>query len=487
MPVIYAQSTEVVVYLDSLRQVMSGFGAANILPWRPDMTAGQIQKAFGTGPGQLGFTLLRLRVPSSTNEFALNVSTAQAAYGMGAKIFASPWSPPALMKTNNNIVAGSLYDTSYASFASHLKSFADYMAGVGAPLYAISIQNEPDVTVTYESCNWNATQMLKFAKENAQTVGTKIILPESFHFDHALSDPTLNDSTAAAHVAIIGGHIYGGGLTSYPLAASKGKELWMTEHLDLDTTWTGVLGTGKEINDCMSADMNAYIWWYIVRYYGPVGEDGNVTKRGYVMSQYSRFVRPGYLRVLTTNLRGSVYVTAYKSGLSGNSKFVIVAVNIGSSAADRTFTMQNIAGGTATMKVYTTSKTKNCEQQTDIITSNGSFTATLPDSSVTTFVGDVVTNVDGNPETPRTFGLFQNYPNPFNPTTVISYQLPVASMVTLSVFDVLGREVTVLVNEEKPAGHYSVRFDGSGLRSGVYFYRLSADGFVATRKLVLVK
>jgi hypothetical protein len=88
---------------------------------------------------------------------------------------------------------------------------------------------------------------------------------------------------------------------------------------------------------------------------------------------------------------------------------------------------------------------------------------------------------------PRSYGLEQNYPNPFNPRTVVSSQLPVASHVKLIVYDVLGREVAVLVNERRPAGSYQDTFDGSGLASGVYLYRMTAGDFVQTKKLVLLK
>jgi hypothetical protein len=91
------------------------------------------------------------------------------------------------------------------------------------------------------------------------------------------------------------------------------------------------------------------------------------------------------------------------------------------------------------------------------------------------------------PTLPSAFDLQQNYPNPFNPLTVVSYQLPVASNVRLVVYDVLGREVAVLVNERKAPGTYAVTFDGSGLASGVYFYRLSAGDFLQMKKLVLLR
>jgi Secretion system C-terminal sorting domain len=88
---------------------------------------------------------------------------------------------------------------------------------------------------------------------------------------------------------------------------------------------------------------------------------------------------------------------------------------------------------------------------------------------------------------PGQFRLDQNYPNPFNPTTVIGYHVPVRSDVTLKVFDILGREIATLVNEEKNAGLYKVTFDGSRFSSGVYFYRIQAGAFVAMKKFVLMK
>ncbi|MBI3195129.1 MAG: T9SS type A sorting domain-containing protein, partial [Ignavibacteriae bacterium] len=87
----------------------------------------------------------------------------------------------------------------------------------------------------------------------------------------------------------------------------------------------------------------------------------------------------------------------------------------------------------------------------------------------------------------RTYALHQSYPNPFNPNTVIRYQLANNILVTLKVYDVLGRTVTTLVNEIQEAGEYSVELDGSELPSGVYYYRLTAGQFVQTNKMILTK
>lgn len=88
---------------------------------------------------------------------------------------------------------------------------------------------------------------------------------------------------------------------------------------------------------------------------------------------------------------------------------------------------------------------------------------------------------------PNTFELFQNYPNPFNPLTIIEYLLPREEFVSLKVFSALGQEVAVLANERKSAGRHSVIFDAHNVSSGVYFYRLQAESYIDTKKLLLVK
>ena len=85
------------------------------------------------------------------------------------------------------------------------------------------------------------------------------------------------------------------------------------------------------------------------------------------------------------------------------------------------------------------------------------------------------------------FSLKQNYPNPFNPTTTINFSIPKTSFVTLKVYDVLGKEIATLVNEEKHAGNYNVKFKANGLPSGIYFYRIIAGEYSQTRKMIIMK
>jgi hypothetical protein len=88
---------------------------------------------------------------------------------------------------------------------------------------------------------------------------------------------------------------------------------------------------------------------------------------------------------------------------------------------------------------------------------------------------------------PQNYGLKQNYPNPFNPSTKISYQLPQADYVTLKVYNMVGKEVVTLINEEKPAGYYQVNFSSSDMPSGIYFYELKAGSYSEVRKMLLLK
>lgn len=101
---------------------------------------------------------------------------------------------------------------------------------------------------------------------------------------------------------------------------------------------------------------------------------------------------------------------------------------------------------------------------------------------------NIFTGVNNTEESvPGKYQLYQNYPNPFNPSTIISWQLPSKSHVLLKVYNVLGKEISTLVNEVRPAGKYKIIFDAGTLASGVYFYRLIADSFSETKKMLLIR
>jgi hypothetical protein len=99
-----------------------------------------------------------------------------------------------------------------------------------------------------------------------------------------------------------------------------------------------------------------------------------------------------------------------------------------------------------------------------------------------TFIGK-----DNNITNPKEFILSQNYPNPFNPNTTINYSLPKQSNVKIKVYNILGKEILTLVNENKPQGNYSVEFNANNLSSGVYFYILSTGQFTQVKKMILIK
>ncbi len=104
------------------------------------------------------------------------------------------------------------------------------------------------------------------------------------------------------------------------------------------------------------------------------------------------------------------------------------------------------------------------------------------------YESSVIDGINGQSEqTPKKFTLFQNYPNPFNPVTIINYYIPRAGRVLIKIYDALGREIKTLVNEEKIAGNYKIRFNANGLANGIYFYRMQAGNFVETKKLILLK
>jgi len=366
-------------------QRIAGFGGMDG-GFYPELTAAQVDSAFGNGPGQLGLSIIRIRVPETVNRFPTSVAAAARASQLGALVMATPWSPPVEMKSNGALIGGSLKVESYGAYADHLLSYRDFLQANGVPLYSISVQNEPDIQVSYESCDWTPQQMVDWVRsQGPKFEGVQLMAPESTRFDRRWSDPLLQAPDVAAQFDIIGGHVYGNGVADYPLARQQGKEVWMTEHYSDSANpanqWPLALGVGTDVHRSMVVNFNAYVWWAIRRAYGLLTEDGLVSKRGYVMAQYSKFVRPGFVRVSATQPANTdLAVTAYKGG----NQLVVVALN-------RSTTAQSVAldvfNGCATqLSRFTTSATENLAQGEAVTLTNGRATVTLGAESATTFV-----------------------------------------------------------------------------------------------------
>ena len=256
----------------------------------------------------------------------------------------------------------------------------------------MSIQNEPDYTASYDSCNWTAAQFHDFLAVLGPTFAqrgltTKIMVPEESGWHFELASAALSDPATAQYLAIVAGHDYDGGLGTVPQAS--GKQLWETETSDFNAFDAG-MGSGLQYatqiyNFLTVAQANAWNYWWLKSgnndNEGLLGSSGQVTKRLYTVGNYSKFIRPGYYRIGETD-DGGVLISAYKDLSTG--KFVIVAVNSGSNQSETI----NLNGFTATsVTPWVTSASLNLAQQTGVAVNGSSFTYTLPAGSVTTFVG----------------------------------------------------------------------------------------------------
>ncbi|WP_206797291.1 glycoside hydrolase family 30 beta sandwich domain-containing protein [Amycolatopsis sp. MtRt-6] len=383
-----AAATTVVVEPSNVQQTILGFGGMNHTAWISDLTAAQRETAFGNGANQLGFTVLRIPVHENRANWSREVATARRASELGAKVIASPWNPPASM-TESFSGGKRLKYGSYGAYAQHLNDFTAFMAGNGVNLYGISVQNEPDYAHDWTA--WTAAEIVRFLRENAGSLTTRVIAPESFQYRKNMSDPILNDPVALANVDILGAHLYGtpSGSLPYPLFQQKGggKELWMTEVYHPNSTdsadlWPQALDVGEHIHRALvDGRFQTYVWWYIRRSYGPMREDGQISKRGACMAHFAKWVRPGYQRVTATaNPQANVYVSAFKSG----ARVVLVAVNKNTAAADLAVTIRGT--GSATAPTWVTSAGATLARSTDVTVSNGAFNAQLPARSIRTFV-----------------------------------------------------------------------------------------------------
>lgn len=392
-------ASDAVINLSTKYQEIQGYGGMNHPSWAGDLTASQRETAFGNSTNQLGFSVLRIFIDSDSNNWYKEVATAKAAIAKGAIVFATPWNPPSnLCETfnhNGDTKAKRLRHDKYAQYANHLNNFVNYMKNNGVNLYAISMANEPDYG--HEWTWWTSSEIVTFLKYYAGSINCRLIAPESFSYNKNIMEPILNDSQALANVDIMGTHLYGTQYKNFawPLFQQKGagKQLWMTEvyypNSDANSAdrWPEALGVSEHIHNAMINNMQTYVWWYIRRSYSPMKEDGTISKRGYCMAQYSKFIRRGYRRVAATaNPNNGVYVSAY----TGDGKAVIVAINKGSSSINQKFTVNGQS--ISSVDRYRTSSNENLAKTSNLALTDNGFWAYMPANSVSTFVCNLKTN-----------------------------------------------------------------------------------------------
>ncbi|RKD13316.1 hypothetical protein BCY91_10945 [Pelobium manganitolerans] len=357
-------------------QEIDGFGFSSA--WCGTLSAAKNNSLYNT----LGFSLLRIRVDQNKNNWGEEIANSAAAHAAGAKVLGSEWSPPVAWNSNGKSTGGYLLPQYYADYANYLKEAANTIK-----LDYVSFQNEPDMGAIDPSgvVSWTESQMRTFLIDHSATIGKPIVYAESFSFNDAYTDPALNDASVASKIAIIGGHLYGGGLYTHQNALDKRKKIWQTEHYVANSrdNINNALIQAKEMQDCMNHQMSAYFYWWVNdndASVNLVNQSGAIYKAGYVAGQFAKWITPGKVRIAASyNPSPDTYVTAYAKG-----GIVVVAVNNGDTPVSHLFSFSNVSG-LSTMEVNRTSATEDMDYKGTVKLSNNAFSYTLPAKSVTTF------------------------------------------------------------------------------------------------------
>jgi O-glycosyl hydrolase len=321
-------------------QYVRGFGGMAII-WTnfPDFDVNDMETMFNPDTG-LGYNMLRIMIPCDntdigesldniTNGLTFNENNidnrdyydlVKVANRYNGYVLASPWSPPKEWKTNNSINGdGRLMTGYYGDYAAYLKAFCQKMYDNGAPIYAVSIQNEPNYPSDYDGCQWSNNEMRDFFKQAGHFTdgvpgyggGSSIPAVYTMNGESAnntnINDAAMNDPESRAVIDIIGRHVYGNQQSDYwgGSVINKEKEVWMTEHninggnattYPNDSTWNYVW---KFMNDVdLSIRLNnesAFIWWAAKRFYSMMGDgqygtaNHEILPRGYGLSHYAKF------------------------------------------------------------------------------------------------------------------------------------------------------------------------------------------------------
>jgi O-glycosyl hydrolase len=414
-----ANST-ITVHPTQLLQRIDGFGASDAwyaweIHW---FSVPEQEKIFNTlfsTSGGAGLSLLRHRVPPEIEPSAGNWDWTQdndtvwfskqaVAHGV-SQVWSTVWSPPAWMKTNNNVNEGGAVSPShYQDYATFLATYAKhYATAFGVNISAISIANEPDQTVFYESSNWSSQQFHDFVAQymmptfKAANLTTQVIMPELSYWSDSAAAATLADPLTSNFVNIIASHDYGGTPSPFYDAQNANKKVWETEVSNL-------YGDDPSINDgvywaqtlhhtLVDAHANAWHYWWLFAdisdtsgqslISGSPATNSFVTKkRLWTIGNYSRFVRPGWhmVSVSSTNPESGVYVSAYV-GTSGT--MAIVAINANQTAT--TLVADTGQSLRTSAFIYRTSATENLSLVGFAPVTLGKINATLAPMSVTTF------------------------------------------------------------------------------------------------------
>ena len=357
-------------------QHITGFGGFVCSPQFQynHMSSADIKKVWGAG-STVGCNIMRLYIPIGRNAWSQSLQTAKTAKQMGLIVFASPWGQPKEWKTNNSSDAktsdgkeGRLKRENWADYAQYLEDYVQYLRNNGVELDAISIQNEPDWPAQYAGCLWSASEIAEFVKTYGPQISCKVMAPETLAVSDSYAN-ALNKVDVLPGFDIYGGHQYGGIQSAYKNLAKKGKELWMTEYL---INWNENQPTNRNfdfaqdffnffraINTCMLGDFNAWIHYAAKRFYGMLGDgqmgttNGTVTKRGYIMAHFARFVT-GMTRIGSSfgdsGLEGSAYLS-----VTGDTVVAVMA-----NATDHALNLTiDLPFYTQVGKLYTTTKSKS--------------------------------------------------------------------------------------------------------------------------------
>ena len=378
---------------DKIMQLIHGFGGINLPDWGVDLTEEQRKTAFTNCDSCLGFTFLRVYVSDDSNAWIKSVAVAKYAQQQGATVFATPWNPPAYMCEQFNSGGRSgkrlRYDK-YGDYLDHLNKFLDFMKGQGVKIFAISIQNEPDYG--QEWTWWTSQECVNFLANYADKIKARVISPETFQYNKQYYTDILDNPKANKNTDIFATHFYGTQRSQMDFPRLENglypRELWMTEvyvpnsSSDADT-WPEAIEVAVNMHNALViGGMNAYVWWYIRRSYGPMKENGKISKRGYMMAQFSKYIRPGAVRVDATEFpANNVYVSAYKNS---DGTLVIVAINNSNDSYAQQFT---VSGKTIkNVNRYRSSSSENLVFSKSLALTGNGFFAQLNTKTVSTFV-----------------------------------------------------------------------------------------------------